>query len=99
MARVPQVTRTIQTTKAVIMCLNIEKEETERVEVTLPRTYKDEQSLLKAAKKVIENDSIKVVYIVSCEVNETLYGMSEEDFIKYAAILPARKAVQQTIDA
>ena len=99
MARVPQVTRTIQTTKATIMCLDIEKGEPVSREITLPRVYKDDEAILKVAKKVIDDDNIKAVHVVTAEVNETLYGMTEEQFIRYAAILPPRKASeQQTIE-
>lgn len=95
MARVPQVTRTIQTTKATIMCLDIEKGESVNKEITLPRVYKDDEAILKVAKKVIDNDNIKAVHVVSAEVNETLYGMTEEQFVKHAAILPPRKVTEQ----
>lgn len=91
MARVPQVTRTIQTTKANIMCLNIEKGEPFTQEVTLPRTYNDDKAILKAAEKVINSDTVKAVHVVSAEVQETLYGMTEQRFIELADILPPRK--------
>lgn len=91
MARIPQVTRTIQTTKANIMCLNIEKGEPFTQEVTLPRTYKDDKAILKAVGKAINSDTIKAVHVVSAEVQETLYGMTEQRFIELAEILPPRK--------
>lgn len=91
MARAPMVTRTITTTKAKIMCLNIATGESETVEVNLPRTYKDDASLLKVAKAQIEtNDTLKAVHVVSKEEVETLYGMTEQDFINKAEILPPR---------
>lgn len=91
MARIPQVTRTIQTTKANIMCLNIEKGEPFTQEVTLPRTYKDDKAILKAAEKVVNSNTVKAVHVVSAEVQETLYGMTEQRFIELAEILPPRK--------
>ena len=91
MARVPQVTRTIQTTKANIMCLNIEKGEPFTQEVTLPRTYKDDKAILKTAEKVINTNTVKAVHVASAEVQETLYGMTEQRFIELADILPPRK--------
>lgn len=90
MARIPQVTRTIQTTEAKIMCLDVVRGEPIIKEVSLPRTYKDEESLLKQAKNEIETDEIKVVHVVDSFVKETLYGMSEQDFIKVANVLPPR---------
>ena len=40
MARIPMVTRTIQTTTANVLCLNIKEGEPFNKEVVLPRTYK-----------------------------------------------------------
>lgn len=91
MARVPQVTRTIQTTKATVLCMDIENREPVNIDIVLPRTYKDEASMMKAAKNAIENDAIKCVQIVAHTVEETLYGMSEQKFIELATILPPRK--------
>lgn len=90
MARAPQVTRTIQSTKAKVMCLDVEKEEPFTQEVTLPRTYKDDKAILKEAEKEIGTETIKVVHVIESSVQETLYGMSEEIFIKFASVLPPR---------
>ena len=91
MARAPQVTRTIQTTHANVLCMDIENREPCNKDVILPRTYKDENAILKAVKKVIESETIKPVQIVAYNVQETLYGMSEQDFIANASIMPPRK--------
>lgn len=90
MARVPMVTRTITATKAIVMCLNIEQGEPSNVSVTVPRTYKDEESLLKKIKPMVETDTLKAVHIVSTEQVETLYGMTEQDFMEHAKVLPPR---------
>lgn len=92
MARTPMVTRTINTTKAKVLCLNIATSETLTVEVTAPRTYKNDSDLMKVVKPVIEKqDNIKAVHIVSTEVIECLYGMTEQEFIEKAKVLPPRK--------
>ena len=88
MARVPQVTRTIQTTRAIVMCLDIEKGEPFNKEVILPRTYKDESAMLKQAEKVVNTDTVKAVHIVFYNVEETRYGMSEQKFIETADVIP-----------
>lgn len=90
MARIPQVTRTIQTTKANVMCLDVANEQPVTMEVILPRVYKDEKAMMKVAHILLDSATIKPIHIVSSEVQETLYGMSEADFIKYAEILPPR---------
>lgn len=92
MARAPMVTRTIQTTRVNVLCLNIEEGEPFNKEVVIPRTYKDEKHMLKAAEKVINSDTAKAVHIVDSNVEETLYGMSEQDFITLAKVLPPRKS-------
>ena len=97
MARAPQVTRTIQTTLAKIMCLDIEKGEPFTKEVTLPRTYKDDKAILKQAEKEIGTETIKVVHVVDSTVQETLYGMSEQEFVKVASVLPSRSAKETEV--
>lgn len=90
MARVPMVTRTIVATKATVMCLDVVQGEPINKDVTVPRTYKDEESLLKKVKSVIETETLKAVHIVSTEEIETLYGMTEQEFIQCAKVLPPR---------
>ena len=92
MARTPMVTRTITTTKAIVMCLDVEVGEPFNKEVIVPRTYKDNESLMKTVKPIVETDTVKPVYIVDKTEIETLYGMPEQDFIKYATVLPERTA-------
>ena len=90
MARIPMVTRTITTTKANVLCLDIEKGEPFNKVVVLPRTYKDDKSLMKMVSKVIDNEQQKAVHIVDKEEVETLYGMTEQEFIQLAKQLPPR---------
>lgn len=90
MARVPMVTRTIVATKANVMCLDVQEGEPFNMDVTVPRTYKDNEALLKKVKPLIETDTVKAVHIVDSEEIETLYGMTEQEFILYAKVLPPR---------
>ena len=93
MARKPMVTRTLLTTKANVMCLNITTGEAENHVVTVPRTYKDTKALLKAVAPIIEADeNLKAVHIVDTETIETLYGMTEQEFMERATVLPPRTA-------
>ena len=86
------VTRTIVATKVNVMCLDVQKGEPLNISVTVPRTYKDDGSLLKKVKPLVENETIKAVHIVDKTEIETLYGMTEQDFIEYAEVLPPRNA-------
>lgn len=90
MARQPQVTRTIQTTKAKVLCIDLVNEQPFTKEVVLPRTYKDERSMMKKLKPMLDSETVKVVHVQSFVVESTLYGMTEEEFISVAHILPAR---------
>ena len=90
MARQPQVTRTIQTTKAKVLCIDLVNEQPFTQEVVLPRTYKDERSMMKKLKPMLDSETVKVVHVQSFVVESTLYGMTEEEFIEKATILPAR---------
>lgn len=85
--RKPMVTRTFQTTKATVMCLDIEAGESVTKVLTLPRTYKDDKNLLKACEEAITEENIKAVHVVDTEVIETLYGMEEQKFIENAVVL------------
>ena len=87
MARKPMVTRTIVTTKVNVLCLDIKSAEPFNKVVTLPRTYKDEKQLLKKVEEIVNTDEVKAVHVVGKEEVETLYGMSEQDFINNAVVL------------
>ena len=98
--RKPMVTRTFLTTKAIVMVANTEIGEVENMVVTLPRTYKDDKKRDKAIKEMVDTDTIKYVATVSAEAIETLYGMSEEDFLASAVELDkeSRKPVETSAD-
>ena len=79
--------RTIVTTKVNVLCLDIQRSEPFNKVVTLPRTYKDEKKLLKKVEEFVNTNGVKAVHVVDKEEVETLYGMTEQDFIVNATIL------------
>ena len=89
--RTPMVTRTIKTTKVVVMCVDTESAEVVNSTYVLPRTYKDNKSIMKALENVPHAETIKFVQIVDTTIEEELYGMTEQDFILKAEKLPARE--------
>jgi hypothetical protein len=97
MARKPMVTRTIVTTNVKVMAVEVPTGATKQVELTLPRTYKDEKKLLKTIQDSFDTDELKHVHIISKEEVETLYGMSELKFIENSTILDneTRKPVEE----
>lgn len=99
MARTPMVTRTVTTTKATVLCVDINAEATCIKEVEVPRTYTKDDKLLQAIETGLEAEpSIKPVKVISTEIVETLYGMSEQKFIDNAEKLPPRTKTEQTTD-
>ena len=87
MARKPMVTRTITTTQVNVLCLDIVAGEPFNQQVTLPRTYKEDKKLMKDIEEVVNTENVKAVHVVAKEEVETLYGMSEQDFINNAVVL------------
>lgn len=84
MARVPVVTRTIKSTKVVVMGVDLETGEVTNKDMILPRTYKDTDKMLKKAKAKGETENYKIVQIVDSEVIHAKYGMPEERFVELA---------------
>lgn len=94
MAKESMITRTIVTTDAEILCLDVESGEACNRSITLPRTYKKEKEILKLAEKeIMETEpNVHPVHVVHTNIKETLYGMPESTFLKYAQVIPKREA-------
>lgn len=84
MARKPMVTRSFEVTRVNVMMCNTISAEVHNKEFEVPRTYKDNDKLLKVVKEMVETDSDKVVTIVDKSIATKLFGMSEADFLKNA---------------
>lgn len=82
--RESKVTRTIKTTEATILCLDIDTAEPFNETFVLPRTYKKDSEILKAANAINDKDNVKLVHVVDVEIKEQLYGMTETEFLKHA---------------
>lgn len=96
MARARKVTRTISSTKVVIMCVDTETAKVNNYEVEIAGVYPDEKKLMKAVTKEVETATLKPVSIVSKETVETLYGMDEQMFMEMAEALPPRDKKEDT---
>lgn len=96
MARVAMVTRTITTTEVEVLCMNIETVSAEVKNFTLLTGITTEELMLKSIKAKFETDTLKPVHIQKMTEIETLYGMTEEDFIKVAKVLPPRGTTADT---
>lgn len=76
------ITRTFRTQSVHVMTMDTTTNATEVKSITLPHVYTDNDKLLKEAKKRIDTDIIKAVYIVGSEVKEELRGVDEEKFLE-----------------
>ncbi len=94
MARQQMVTRTIDSTKVKALCVNVSTQETETKEFNISGKYADDEKgntkLLNATKSVAETEDSKVVAILEKEAQETLMGVTEQEFMAIAKVLPPR---------
>lgn len=90
MAREKMVTRTVEGTNVTVLGVNLETEALEERQFNLSGTYSDPAKLKKVAEKVGNTDTYKVVSVKSAETFETLYGMTEVEFMELARVLPPR---------
>ena len=90
MAREKMITRTTTQTTAEIMCLDVNTAEVSIKTYTIGGTPSDDE-LLKKLRAIYETETFKLVAVQKIETETLLLGMSEEDFIKYATVLPPRK--------
>lgn len=74
----------MKVTVATVLMVNLETEQTETQNVSIPNVYKDDTKLMKAITKAYENTSLKPVHVTTSNVEEKLYGMSEKAFLENA---------------
>lgn len=96
MARKPMITRTLTATECEVLCCDVEAGDTIVETVSVPRTYKNDEALMKALRPLVETEQIKPVHIQSKKVTETLYGMTEAEFMEHAKVLPPRTTSEVT---
>lgn len=89
MARKRMITRTIEQTTAEVMTLNVRTAEVVTQSYAIGGRYSDED-LLKKLQEIFQTDEVKLVHIEKQECTDVLLGMTEEDFIRYAIVLPPR---------
>lgn len=90
MARKPMVTRTIKSIDCVVLCVNPETRETFEKTFTLSGKVKDDKILSQVAGEC--DEGCKPVAVIRTTEQEKLYGMTEEEFMQYATVMPGRKS-------
>ena len=84
MARQRMVTRTITFQEAEVICLNIE---TAQAQVNLFITASPTPLTIEQLKAKYDTDTVKLVSIVTSRQSEQCYGMTEDDFMRYAHVV------------
>lgn len=90
MAREKMITRTIVETIAHTMCLDVKSAEVSINDYKIGGEWTNENALLEKLQSIYNSDTFKLVHIESVSREEVLLGMSVEDFIRYAKVLPPR---------
>lgn len=81
------VTRTISTNMVNCLCINLSTAEPFNKDFAYDGNAEDKQKTLKTLRRKYENDEFSIASIVDVRQSSELYGMTEDDFIKYATIL------------
>lgn len=84
MARQRMVTRTIVTTKVKALCMDLVNRQPIEKIFNLPRTYKNDNAILKILCKQCDSEELKVTAILEKEVTKDIYGMVEWKFLELA---------------
>lgn len=87
MARKRMVTRTITATVVELKCADLVDNKLFDTSITLSGTYKNNEAVLKRAKKMLDSDSQTVLQVISTNEQMNTYGMPEEEFIANASII------------
>lgn len=87
MARKRMVTRTIVSTIVTVKCADLVGNTVYKDAVNLSGTFKNTEGALKAAKKLMDSDSQKVLKVLDMQEQTQLYGMTEEEFMANANII------------
>lgn len=82
--REKMVTRSMKVTNAQVLMVNLETQATETQTIAMPNVYADDTKLMKALTKTFEGSTLKPVHVLSSQVIEKLYGMSEKTFLDNA---------------
>ena len=91
MARERMVTRTITSTLVTVMQVNTETAEVTNKNYNISSIFNDDAKLLRAVKKLYETEEEKIVAIVDKQEISDLYGMTENEFLTHAHIIPRKE--------
>ena len=84
------ITRTVVGTKATVIAVNTMTLSAEKKDLTIASTFDSNEKLLKALKKLYDNDNEIISAVLSADKFEELYGLDESIFMQYAVKLDAK---------
>ena len=84
------VSRTIMSTKVKALTVSVKSQKTEVQEFEIAGAFKSQDECLKQLKTVAETDDLKIVSVTEMDVQETLYGMEENEFLAHATKMDKR---------
>lgn len=87
MAKIRMVTRTINTTTALVLMINPETRETTEDKVTVNGVFEDSKELMSAVQVAVENTCKVPVHIISANQHKIRVGMPEADFLAQGEVL------------
>ena len=90
MARERMITRTVFTTNYDVMVVNMENKSVENINISIPSGDTLTDKTREKAIKAMIPEGKTFVTITGETTSETLYGMTEAEFIRLARVLPPR---------
>ena len=82
-----RITRTVTGTRATVIAVNTTTLSAEKKDLTIAGTFDNSEKLLKALKKLYDNDTEVISTVLSADKFEELYGLDEAIFMQYAVKL------------
>lgn len=91
MARERMVTRTVENAEVKVMVVEVSTQKVSTITYNVSATI-GKESTLKFIQKHYDTEELKNVALIDYTVHEILYGMTEQQFISLAKVLPPRTA-------
>lgn len=92
MPRKPTVQRSMRTTTATCLCVDTNTKKTLELECELARSYKTDKQLIATINDLkLLGDNIRAVTVLEKTTKYTTYGMTEQEFLKHASVMPYSK--------
>lgn len=99
MARARMVTRAIIGTEVKALCFNTQENKGVEKDIVVAGTFKDADKLAKKLHEILDNETEAFVKVIATAPKSTLYGMTEDEFIKNSVVLDPEKRKPIEVEA